>query len=186
MSIPDIRPSSQATLVLYAARIDQQLSQSNGTLPDPTQPFSPPIWSVWVNGLWLMSLCIGLTCALLATLLQQWARRYLRGAYPQLSPHKRARIRAFYSEGVEKLHVPWAVELLPALLHTSLFLFFAGLGVFLFSIHRTLFNIIMSWIGLCGFVYVYLTFLPIFYKDSPYSSPLSVFDSFCVTGIRYR
>ena len=132
-----------------------------------------------------MSLVISLTCALLSTLLQQWARRYLRVAYPSYRPHKRARIRAFYKHGVEKLRIPWAVELLPVLLHISLFLFFAGLSVFLFGIQHTIFKVVIAWIALCGFLYACLTLLPIMYKNSPYSAPLSASDSFCLTGVRY-
>ena len=37
-------------------------------------------------------------------------------------------MRAFFVEGVDKVHIPWAVEL--TLLHLSLFLFFWGLGRF--------------------------------------------------------
>jgi hypothetical protein len=121
----------------------------------------------------------------LATLLQQWARRYLRVAYPRYSPYKRARIRAFYKHGVEKLHIPWTIEVLPALLHISLFLFFAGLSVFLFSLHRTIFKVVTTWIGVCAVLYAILTFLPIIRKDSPYSAPLSSSLSFCLTGIRH-
>jgi hypothetical protein len=152
-------------------------------LSDPTKPFSQPTSGLWVNGLWFSSLVISLTCALLATLLQQWARRYLRVAYPRRSPDKRARLRAFYKHGVEKLHVPWTVEVLPALLHISLFLFFAGLSVFLSGVHPTIFKVVTVWIGLCAFLYVCLTFLPIICKDSPYCAPLSAPFSFCLTGI---
>ena len=80
------------------------------------------------------------SCALWATLLQRWARRYLHQAQPaRCSPDKRARMRAFFAEGVEKMHIPWAVEGLPTLLHLSLFLFFAGLAIFLFNINREVF-----------------------------------------------
>ncbi|KAN0126401.1 hypothetical protein V8E52_000041, partial [Russula decolorans] len=104
VSIPDIRPNSQDTSAFYLAHIYQQSStQQNGsqpsipsTLSDPTLPFSPPTSSVWVNGLWFLSLVVSLSCALLATLLLQWARRYERVAYPPYRPQKRARIRAFY------------------------------------------------------------------------------------------
>ena len=143
------------------------------SIPDPTVKFIPPTSGVWVNGLWFLSLVVSLTCALLSTLLQQWARRYLRVAYPSKRPHKKARIRAFYRHGVEKLHIPLAIELLPALLHISLFLFFAGLSVFLFGVHRTIFKVVTAWIALCGFVYGFLTLLPTIYKSSPYSAPLS-------------
>jgi hypothetical protein len=140
---------------------------------------------VWVNGLWFLSLVISLTCALLATLLQQWARRYERVAYPHYSPQKRARIRAFYKHGVKKLHIPRAVDALPVLLHTSLFAFFAGLSVFVFGVHRTIFKVLTVWIGTCVILYLCLSVLPVIRKDSPYSTPLSGLFSFCLTGIRH-
>ena len=149
---------------------------------NPIATFTPPTSASWVNGLWFLSLVISLTCALLSTLVQQWARRYQRVAYPRYTPNKRARIRAFYKHGVEKLHIPWAIELLPALLHISLFLFFAGLSVFLFGIQHVIFKVVIAWIALCGFLYACLTFLPIIYKNSPYSGPLSGFVSFCLSG----
>ena len=77
------------------------------------------------------------------------------------------------------------VELLPALLHISLFLFFAGLSVFLFEVHPTIFNVVTAWIALCVILYACLTVLPIIRKDSPYSAPLSTSISFCLTGIRH-
>ena len=120
----------------------------------------------------------------MATLLQQWARRYLRVAHPRYSPHERARIRAFYRQGVEQLHLPWVVEGLPLLLHVSLFLFFAGLSVFLFSVNHTIFKAVIVWVALCAVVYAYLTVLPIRRKNSPYSAPLSALVSFGFTGIR--
>ncbi|KAN0126400.1 hypothetical protein V8E52_000040 [Russula decolorans] len=155
MSVPTIQHNPQDTSSFYLARIYQQsFTQPNGSQPpipssltNPIEPFVPPISGVWVNGLWFSSLVISLTCGLLATLLQQWARRYLTVAYPRYSPYKRARIRAFYKHGVEKLHIPWTIEMLPALLHISLFLFFAGLSVSLFSLHPTIFKVVTAWIG---------------------------------------
>ncbi|KAF8261205.1 hypothetical protein EI94DRAFT_1607964, partial [Lactarius quietus] len=138
VSIPNLQPSSQDISAFYLANIYQLLSKENGSLviippslSNPAASFIPPTSVVWVNSLWFLSLVFSLTCALLATLLQQWARRYLRLTHPRCSPHKRARIRAFFADGVERLHLPWAVEALPTLLHISLFLFFAGLCVFL-------------------------------------------------------
>lgn len=128
---------------------------------------------------------MSLTCALLATLLQQWARRYLRVTHPKCGPLKRSRIRAFFSEGIDKLHVPWAVEVLPTLLHTSLFLFFAGLVVFLFGVHHTVFSVALSWVGLCTGTYLCITFMPIFRHDSPYYTPLSYSIWFLISGLGY-
>ena len=134
----------------------------------------PPRYAVWVNSLWFLSSVISLTCALLATLLHQWARRYVRFTQPtRCAPEKRARIRAFFSDGVDKMHLPWAVEALPTLLHLSLFLFFADLVIFLFNINHDVFSSVIWWIGIFTMAYAWTTLMPIFRHDSPYYAPLS-------------
>ena len=86
---------------------------------------------------------------MLAGSLQQWARRYLTITQPaRCSPHKRARARAFFASGVEKFHVPWAIDALPAMVHLSLFIFFAGLLVYLFIINHTVFKVVTCWVAL--------------------------------------
>ena len=118
-------------------------------------------------------------------MLQQWARRYQRVAFPRHRPQKRARIHAFYRHGVDKWHILQAVEVLPLLLHISLFVFFAGLSTFLYGVNRTIFKVVTAWIGVCVIIYVSLSIIPITSKDSPYYTPLSSVFSFCLTGIRY-
>ncbi|KAF8260506.1 hypothetical protein EI94DRAFT_1610596, partial [Lactarius quietus] len=140
VSIQDIQPNSQDISNFYLANIYQTVSDPNrsnisSALPTSPPAFSPPNYAVWVNSLWFSSLMISLTCALLATLLQQWARRYLRVTQPRYSLHKRARIRTFFAEGVDEFLLPWVVEVLPTLVHVSLFLFFAGLVVFLWNVN---------------------------------------------------
>ncbi|KAI9448639.1 hypothetical protein BJY52DRAFT_1365554 [Lactarius psammicola] len=189
VSIQDIRPNPQDTSNFYLANIYQSVSDPNrsntpSSLPSPPT-FSPPNYAVWVNSLWFLSLVISLTCALLATLLQQWARRYLRVTQPRYSPHKRARIRTFFAEGVEKFLLPWAVEALPTLLHVSLFLFFSGLVVFLCNVNLTIFKLVLSWVGVCTTLYGCITFIPIFRHDSPYYTPLSLPVWHIVTGISF-
>ncbi|KAH9021516.1 hypothetical protein EDB85DRAFT_2278440 [Lactarius pseudohatsudake] len=178
VSIQDIRPNPQDTSNFYLANIYHTLadppSNISTSLPASPPSFSPPKYAVWVNTLLFLSLVISISCALLATLLQQWARRYLKVTQPRYSPHRRARIRAFFFEGVEKFLLPWAVEALPTLLHVSLFLFFAGISVFLRNIDLTIFNSVVSWIGICTALYGCITFVPIFHHDSPYHTPLSL------------
>jgi hypothetical protein len=179
VSIQDIQENPQDTSNFYLANIYQAAINPNGynnssSPPASPPPFSPPNSAVWVNALWFLSLVISLTCALLATLLQQWARRYLKMTQSRHSPHKRARIRAFFSEGVEKCLLPWTVETLPTLLHISLFLFFAGLVVFLCNVNLTIFKLVLSWVGLCTALYGCITCMPIFRHDSPYYTPLSL------------
>ena len=132
-----------------------------------------------------MSLVISLTCALLATFLQQWARRYIKHTQSRYSPHKRARIRSFFAEGVKKFLLPLAVETLPVLLHISLFLFFTGLVVFLCNVNMTIFKLVLSWVGVCTALYGCITLMPIFHHDSPYHTPLSLPAWHIVTGIPY-
>jgi Family of unknown function (DUF6535) len=191
VSIQDLRPNSQDISAFYLANIYQVLADVNrsGIYVPPTPavppPFSPSTSAIWVNCLWFLSLVMSLTCALLATLLQQWARRYLWVTQPRCSPHRRSRIRSFFTEGVDKLHLPWAVEILPTLLHSSLFLFFSGLAVFLFNIHHTVFSIVLWWVGLLTGIYICITFTPIFRQDSPYYTPLSRSAWFLVNSLLY-
>jgi hypothetical protein len=111
---------------------------------------------------------------MLATFMQKWARRYIRITQPsRYSPHKRARLRAFFSDGVDKWHVSWAVEALPTLLHVSLFLFFVGLAIYLFSTNHVVFGAVVWWVALSSMAYLSITLLPIFRPNSPYIAPLS-------------
>ena len=110
---------------------------------------------------------------MLATLLQQSARRYIRVTQRRYSPHKRARIRAFYADGRDELLAPMVVELLPALLHFSLFLFFSGLLIFLFDISHSAFYAVLWWVALAAALYTLITIIPILRRDSPYYPPLS-------------
>ena len=179
MSIQDLQQNPQDTSNFYLANIYQATINPNNpnisdSHPASPPPFSPPNSAVWVNALWFLSLVISLTCALLATLLQQWARRYLKITQSRYAPDKRARIRAFFSEGVEKCLLPWAVDALPTLLHISLFLFFAGLVVFLCNVHLTIFKLVLSWVSLCAALYGCITCMPIIRHDSPYYTPLSL------------
>ncbi|KAF8265159.1 hypothetical protein EI94DRAFT_370286 [Lactarius quietus] len=186
VSIQDIRPDSQDTSNFYLSNIYQSMADPNITssLPASPPPFSPPNYAIWVNAFWFLSLVMSITCALLATLLQQWARRYLKVTQPRYSPHKRARIRAFYAEGVHKFLLPLAVEALPTLLHVALFLFFTGLAVFLWNVDLTIFKIVLLWVSVCTALYGCITLVPLFRPDSPFHTPLSFPMWHFITGIR--
>ncbi|KAF8475270.1 hypothetical protein DFH94DRAFT_612823, partial [Russula ochroleuca] len=180
VTVQDLRPNSQDTSAFYLGNIYEVLTDPNATrpsIPSPVAkppPFSPPRYAVWVNSLWFLSLVMSVSCALWATSLHQWARRYIRVTQPaRCSPEKRSRVRAYFANGVDKMHIPWAVEGLPALLHLSLFLFFGGLIIFLFNVDREVFTCVVSWIGVFSGVYGLITLLPLIRQDSPYYSPLS-------------
>ena len=88
-------------------------------------------------------------------------------------------------EGVKKLLLPLTVEILPTLLHISLFLFFAGLVMFLWNVDITIFKLVLSWVGICTALYGCITAMPIIRHDSPYHTPLSLPVWHIVTGIQF-
>jgi hypothetical protein len=176
LSIADLKPDPQEKSAYYLEKI--YLIQATGNASNSSAvekfTFSTPGYSIWANSLWLLSLVISLTCAMLATSVQQWARRYIRITQPAgCSPKQRARMRAFFANGVDNFHVSWAVEALPALVHLSLVIFFAGLLIFLFNLNLTVFTAVLGWIGLLALVYGTITLMPIFRPDSPFYAPLS-------------
>ena len=123
---------------------------------------------------------------MLATFVQKWARRYIGITQPsRYSPHKRARLRAFFSDGVDKWHISWAVEALPTLLHISLFIFFVGLAIYLFSTNPLVFGAVVWWVVLSKMAYLCITLLPIFRPNSPYYAPLSSPIWYLYGSIRY-
>jgi len=94
VSIQDIRLNPQDTSNFYLANIYQTVSDRNksnisSSLHTSPPTFSPPNYAVWVNSLWFLSLVISLTCALLATLLQQWHTHHFHNAK---CPHTTAEV----------------------------------------------------------------------------------------------
>ena len=191
MTVQDLRPNSQDTSAFYLGNIYGVLADPNATrapIPSPAEPppFSAPRYAIWVNSLWFLSLVMSLSCALWATSLHQWARRYIRLSQPaRCSPEKRARMRAFFAEGVDKMHIRWAVEVLPTLQHLSLFLFFGGLVIYLFNMDQEVFLCVVWWIGLFSTAYGLITLLPLIRHNSPYNSPLSQPTWFLYSSVKY-
>ncbi|KAF8494153.1 hypothetical protein F5888DRAFT_1805741 [Russula emetica] len=143
--------------------------------PQDSLPFSPPRYAIWVNSLWISSLAISITSALLATLIQQWARRYVRITQTLGCAHKRARIRSYIINlnRIDNFHFLMATDGVPALIHLSVFLFFAGLLTLLWNISPIVFDTVVGWVVFCVVVYAYITLLPILRPDSPYYAPVS-------------
>ncbi|KAH9055303.1 hypothetical protein EDB87DRAFT_1335044 [Lactarius vividus] len=180
ISIQDIRPNPQDTSNFYLANIYYQTVAGpnspniSSSIPPSPPPFSPPNYAVWVNALWFMSLIISISCALLATLLQQWARRYLTVTQPRYSLHKRAKIRTFFFDGVAAGSQPLQFGRFPTLLlHISLFLFFAGLIVFVWNVNLTIFKLVLSWVSCCMALYGWATCMPSIRRNSPFHTPFS-------------
>jgi Family of unknown function (DUF6535) len=178
VTVLDLKPNPQDTSAFYLENIYKlQLHADTNPSQPPTEvtppPFSPQNYVIIVNTLWFLSLTIGLTSAMLALMLQQWAR-YLRDAQNLgHTPHDTARIHAFFARGVDRLGFSWVSDVMTFLIHTSLFLFFTGLLIYLFNINRTIFYFVVGWIAVAATVYLIITISPMVWADSPYYSPFS-------------
>ncbi|KAH9018892.1 hypothetical protein EDB85DRAFT_598188 [Lactarius pseudohatsudake] len=170
---------SGVTTNALLTQISQQLANTSNGTPfagvgaQNSLPFKPTASAVRVNVMWFLSLVLSLTCALSATLMQQWARRYQELARRRGAPHKRARMRAYIFDGIKGFRMTRAIEAMPMLLHLSVFLFFAGLIDFLIPINTTVAYFTLGWIALFALAYVILTILPNLYLNCPYRTPLS-------------
>ncbi|KAF8486864.1 hypothetical protein DFH94DRAFT_687333 [Russula ochroleuca] len=161
------------------SQISQQISSIApqvsipSTPPPPFPPFNPSSSDVRINAFWFMALTFSLSAALLAILVQQWVRDYMHIFQRYSDPLKSARIRQYLYEGSERWYMPIAAEAVPALLHVSLFLFFVGLVDSTLNINTTIGLTTIVPIGLCGLLYIFTTFAPVIYPQSPYQTSFS-------------
>ena len=94
-------------------------------------------------------------------------------------------MRAFFALGADNMHIPWAVEALPMLLHLSVFLFLGGLVIFLFNVDHGVFSSVIWWTGLFSMIYGLITVMPILRHNSPYYAPLSQPAWYLYAGMKY-
>ena len=174
------------------AQISQQLpgspnSTSTAGIPSTNAQasFKPSASVVFVNSVWFISLVLSLTCALMATLLQQWARRYLQLTQRNHPPHVRAHIREYFARGADRFHISTLVEVLPALLLISVLLFFSGLIVYAFLGNNIVAFITVAVLVCCAIWYLRLTLSPLKSHDCPYQTPLSPLFWFCAQVIPF-
>ena len=122
-----------------------------------------------------MALAFSLVAALLAILVQQWVRNYMHVFQRYGDPLKSSRLRQYLYEGCEGWNMPRVAEAVPGFLHISLFLFFTGLGDSLLNINTKVALSTIIPIGISGLLYIFMTFAPIIYPQSPYQNSFSGF-----------
>ena len=173
-----LSPDSGAQTVALLENISQQLANfPNGTISTTANQPPPSATMVLVNAMWLISLVLSLTSALIATLLQQLARRVAETLRVPNEPRNRARIRSFLFLGTEFYQMRSLVKIALTLLHLSVYLFFAGLGMtFLNSTITTNKMVAIAVnvsIGLSYLAYIVLSFLPCHDVRFPFRTPMS-------------
>jgi hypothetical protein len=163
--------SGDKTVELLAQLVN--VTQKIPLTPGSSEPFKRTFDVVAVNVLWFASITICVLCAVLATLIQQWARRYLALAQGRGTPEERARVRGFLYKGLRRFQMSRVCLLLGMSLHYSIALYALGILLFIFHIDRNLVVYALLGFSPIPLIYTALTFLPIFFLDSPYSTPFS-------------
>jgi Family of unknown function (DUF6535) len=183
--LPD---NAGATVALLTQLVAQSQSNSPSTLSAvrPTQSsFKASATAIRINILMFLSLFLSLTCALMSTLIQQWAREYLQYSQLNAPPQKRARVRAYLFHGLTKFQMQRIVESIPVLLHISVFFFFFAVSDYLRTVHS-----IVGLAARCSVImllsaYLVLSILPLVLSSSPYQTALTTPLRPCVVVLRF-
>jgi hypothetical protein len=90
-----LSPDSGGQTVDLLGKISQQLinTRIDISITAANQPFSPSVYMIWVNAMWLISLVCSITSALVSILNQQAVRRYIEMPKVPGNPNDRARVR---------------------------------------------------------------------------------------------
>ncbi|KAI0029595.1 hypothetical protein K488DRAFT_28613, partial [Vararia minispora EC-137] len=184
-SLPSLSPDSGQQsadtlqqITLQLAQISQQLASPSSPSVSPPSPnatspeqFNVPRSAVHVNILWTLSFFLSLCCALAATLVQQWSRRYLAAVQRRGQPRECGPVHAHLRLGVERFGMNNAVDVIISLLHIAVALFVSGLLDLLFSINTTVaYTLLAAFLAACV-AYITLSVIPVFFLECPFGTP---------------
>lgn len=127
----------------------------------------------WTNGLWFSSLVVSLAVALLSILVKQWLDEYdTHTSFSAPSLKYWARRHHVYYAGLHSWGVPALISFLPLLLHLALFLFFAGLILFLYPLDGAIAYALMAVVSGILLFYSLSLVLPVWRVECPSYTPL--------------
>jgi Family of unknown function (DUF6535) len=171
-----------------SAQISSLSLQASVPSPPPLPPLTanPSRSDILVNALMFISLILSLSAALLATLVQRWAQDHMQIFHRYKHPLKVSRIRQYLYEGIERWRMVAIAEAIPTLHHVSLFLFFAGLAIFLSNANGAVAIPTIFFITLLLAWYLIATILPVMKPQFPLRSPVSALLWFMIQSISPR
>ncbi|VDC06599.1 unnamed protein product [Peniophora sp. CBMAI 1063] len=188
-SYHSLSPDTGAQTVALLAQL---ISKTDSTPVVPAsdiiaEPFHAPGTAILVNSLWFLSLVIALICALLATLIQEWTRDYLRDVQHRTSDmtvKEYAFNHIYVRMGIERYGLDHMATLIVALMHIAVVLFLIGLIIFLFPIHILPAAVVTTAASMAALIYVSISVIPLFDNTCPYRTPLSSSFAIAHTFIR--
>ncbi|KAH8822279.1 hypothetical protein DL96DRAFT_1470410, partial [Flagelloscypha sp. PMI_526] len=149
-------------------RANGNITAINAVTPSILGP-NAVTWSstdVAVNVLFFVSLSLSLSTALFSILAKQWLPAY--AAKIPGTPKDVALTRHFRFVGLQKWKLPEVIGMLPLVLHLSLWVFAAGLLVFVWQQNHTVFYATASVLGITFGLYSITIILLPFLHDCPY------------------
>ncbi|KAH8799514.1 hypothetical protein DL96DRAFT_868247 [Flagelloscypha sp. PMI_526] len=172
-------PTDQSRIANYLLYETTLLLRANGNSTTinsiPLSPYGPDSVTIgrndiWINALFITSLVLSLTTALLSVLAKQWLQAYTTATSG--AARDVALIRHLRFTGLEQWKMNEIIGALPIILYTSLGLFFAGLFVFMRTMYPPFGWIIISISGVTFLIYLGTVILPKFHLECPYRLPL--------------
>ncbi|KAI0293032.1 hypothetical protein BC826DRAFT_877976, partial [Russula brevipes] len=171
-SYKKLSPDTSERSTVLLEQISQQLAgfQNNPYRPpQAATSFSPTMAILWVNALWFLSLVMSITSAFYVMLVQQWARRYSQ-IIRDLSIDNES-LQSFWFVCAQTHSLSRAVRVAPLLIHISLFLFFSGLVISLFTVSRAIATVVTICVGILGLVYFIVTIFYTIDDFCPFFTP---------------
>jgi hypothetical protein len=158
----------------------QRAAANGGTIPTASlsplthdHPNTPNTRDIWLNGIWIVSLGLTLSAALVSSLVKQWMHYYVADATG--TPRARACVRQYRLMGLAQWKVPWLIEFLPVIVNTAVLLFFLGLALFTldFTASKGIRIAIVLLTCVPFMFYVISSALPLWYPQCPYKTSLT-------------
>ncbi|KAF7977909.1 hypothetical protein HWV62_2476 [Athelia sp. TMB] len=122
-----------------------------------------------VNTIWFAALGLSLSAVLVAMLAKQWLTAYL--LEQKADPHQKACERQRRYDALYKWSLPYVMVALPAVLHVSLFLFLAGLIVFVWQLNAAVSAALCVILAMLCCVYFLTAFMAMLNPECPYNTP---------------
>jgi hypothetical protein len=171
-----LEEDSGETSTAILRRISTQLegSATIEIVPLPPAKYAPKAAIVVVNALWFTSLILSLFTALFGILAKQWIRVYSKWSNGA-RPVDMLALRDFYQSGFDNWRVPDIIAALPTFLQLALLLFVIGLSIYMWTLNIAIAIIVSALTAAMVLAAVGTIFLPIFYPNCPYKSPLGLF-----------
>ncbi|VDC07783.1 unnamed protein product [Peniophora sp. CBMAI 1063] len=169
---------------LFAATLAAFLAETYKSLsPDSDESAGATSSAVVVNTLWVVALVISLLCALLATLIQDWTKTFLRvQAHPTAATLEQQCLEHMSVHmGAQRYGLPYAPRLVVGFLHAAVVLFLAGIVVFFWDLNPAPARAALGVAGSSLFVYAVASGLPLFDASCPFRTPLTDVYVFLIT-----